>query len=144
MTNLCLDVPTSGTPNMGKPVVQDRCGAGGEHLQYFDLVPATGNAGQFALRPAGSALCVVPPEHGVPAPSQVGLYPCDLTDGDNHLWRLQWNDIAGFMLVNVKSDGTPTPMCLDVPGHGDSIPGLRLGVHPCHPDPGDDHWWAFT
>ncbi|MFJ8623690.1 hypothetical protein ACIRD3_12710 [Kitasatospora sp. NPDC093550] len=143
-TGLCIDVPTSGVPNMGHPVVQERCGAGGEHLQSFDLVPAAGGANQFALRPAGSALCVDPPEHGAPAPSQVGLYPCDLTAADNHLWRLQWNDTNAFLLVNVKSDGTATPMCLDVPGHADPTPGLRLGVYPCHPDPGDDQWWAFA
>ncbi|MFJ3791462.1 hypothetical protein [Kitasatospora sp. NPDC090091] len=59
-------------------------------------------------------------------------------------WRLQWNDTNGFMLVNVKSDRTAKPMCLDVPGHADPTPGLRLGVYPCHPDPGDDQWWAFT
>ncbi|MFD0279282.1 ricin-type beta-trefoil lectin domain protein [Kitasatospora sp. NPDC127111] len=143
-TGLCVDVPTSGVPNMGHPVVQERCGASGEHLQYFDLVPAAGGASGFALRPAGSTLCVDPPEHGAPTNAQVGLYPCDLTAADNHLWRLQWNDTNGFMLVNVKSDGTATPMCLDVPGHADPTPGLRLGVYPCHPDPGDDQWWAFT
>ncbi|MGW4894758.1 ricin-type beta-trefoil lectin domain protein [Kitasatospora sp. NPDC004240] len=142
-TGLCVDVPTGGVPNMGHPVVQERCGAGG-HLQQFDLVPAAGGASGFALRPAGSTLCVDPPEHGAPANAQVGLYPCDLTGGDNHLWRLQWNDTNAVMLVNVKSEGTATLMCLDVPGLADPTPGLRLGVYPCHPNPGDDQWWTLT
>ncbi|MFD0279281.1 RICIN domain-containing protein [Kitasatospora sp. NPDC127111] len=144
-TGLCLDVPTGGVPNMGHPVVQDRCGADGEHQQQFDLVPAAGGGHGFALRPAGSGLCVDPPNHGAPANSQVGLYPCDYSSADNHLWLQRWNgDHTAFLLVNAKSDGTPAPMCLDVPGHADPTEGLRLGVYPCHPEPGDDHWWTLT
>ncbi|MGW4894757.1 hypothetical protein ACWEQL_21180 [Kitasatospora sp. NPDC004240] len=144
-TGLCVDVPTSGVPNMGHPVLQNTCEAGAGHLQRFDLVPATGGARGFALRPAGSTLCVDPPNYGAPANAQVGLYPCDFSSGDNHLWLQRWNaDRTAFLLVNAKSEGTPAPMCLDVPGHGDPTPGLRLGVYPCHPEVGDDHWWTLV
>ncbi|MFJ8623689.1 ricin-type beta-trefoil lectin domain protein [Kitasatospora sp. NPDC093550] len=144
-TGLCADVPTGGVPNMGHPVVQERCGAGAGHLQQFDLVPGTGGASGFALRPAGSGLCVDPPDHEAPANAQVGLYPCDYSSADNHLWLQRWNgEHTAFLLVNAKSDGTPAPMCLDVPGHADPTEGLRLGVYPCHPESGDDHWWTLA
>ncbi|RKT09230.1 ricin-type beta-trefoil lectin protein [Streptomyces sp. 1114.5] len=144
-TGLCVDVPTGGVPNMGHPVVQEHCDAGTGHLQQVDLVPGTGGASGFALRPAGSTLCVDPPNYGAPANAQVGLYPCDYSSADNHLWLQRWNsERTAFLLVNAKSADTPTPMCLDVPGHADSAPGLRLGVYPCHPEPGDDHWWTLA
>ncbi|MEU6862057.1 RICIN domain-containing protein [Streptomyces sp. NPDC046876] len=142
-TRMCVGTPVgAGAPSQGTPVQQVSCRAG-DADQRFDLVPGAG--GDYLVSPAKNPdLCLDPPELGIPANSQIGLFPCWDGKGDNQLWRLKWDTArTAFRLVNALSGDTDRPMCLDVPGLGERSEGLPLGVYPCNGSGEDDHWWTL-